>query len=168
MNYMRRNTWIMRCGHGVYDPLPSYHFERFMPGVSSAVNSAMIALLVNYYDAERKRGIANTQICGNDFMLTRDFRKDDPSTAQPNMRLIAARGFIDASLDEYLDLLRREFISGTRRDNYNVFLRKPAVNHHSVNAMTGEEIESGIETGLSLIKRTVIKKIIRPHYNPTN
>jgi len=80
--------------HGIYNPLPRYHFERFSSELSQVVNSEMVALLVNYYDSERGKGLSKTRISGDDFILTRDFKKDNFSTVQPNMRLIAARSFV--------------------------------------------------------------------------
>ncbi|MEI8009166.1 MAG: hypothetical protein WCI00_07525 [bacterium] len=41
--------------HGVYNPLPRYHFEKFTKEISSKIHKVMIALLVNYYDEERGR-----------------------------------------------------------------------------------------------------------------
>jgi len=137
-------------GHGVYDPLPYYHFERFLPGISPAVNISMIALLVNYYDSERKRGIAKTQTSGDDFILTRDFRKHDPTTVQPNMRIIAARGFVEVSLDEYLGMLREEFLVGTNRNDSAVVNGRIKVNTGSRLPMIEKEIEQGIGLGLGL------------------
>ena len=42
-------------GHGIYNPLPKYHFENFSPNISREININMIALLVNYYDQEKNR-----------------------------------------------------------------------------------------------------------------
>ncbi|MFH1401246.1 MAG: hypothetical protein ABIH41_07055 [Nanoarchaeota archaeon] len=137
-------------GQGVYDPLPRYHFEGFAPEISHAVNSTMIALLVNYHDGERGKGISKTQTSGDDFILTRDFTKDNPSTVQPNMRLIAARGLIDVSLDAYLAIVRQEFLIGTNRDDPAVLNGQMRVNTRSALPMTEQEIEDGIELGLRL------------------
>ncbi len=139
-------------GHGIYDPLPSYHFEKFTPEISSRVNSSMIALLVNYYDIKRKRGIAKTQISGNDFILTRDFQKLNPETVLPNMKIIAARDFIDVSLYEYVDILEQEFLLGTSRSDKEVISGKIIINHSSKSPMTINEIKKGISLGLELRK----------------
>jgi len=140
-------------GHGVYDPLPYYHFDKFSPEVSSAVNSSMIALLVNYYDSEKRRGLAKTQISGNDFILTRNFKKDNPNIVQPNMKIIAARGFVEASMDEYVNMIEQEFLLGTNRNGRDVVSGKIKVNHSSKHRMTPLEIERGIEMGLRLRKQ---------------
>ena len=135
---------------GVYDPLPKYHFEAFPEEseLDGAVNSSMIALLVNYYDSERKRGLAGTQVSGNDFMLTRDFKKEDASTVLPNMRLIAARGFVEVSLGEYAEMLKREFVVGTTRSVTD--LKHLKINHKSGLPMKLEDITRGIKRGLAL------------------
>lgn len=39
--------------HGIYDPLPYYHFETFTPRTSNMIHKSIIALLVNYYDEEQ-------------------------------------------------------------------------------------------------------------------
>jgi len=139
--------------HGIYNPLPRYHFERFSSELSQVVNSEMVALLVNYYDSERGKGLSKTRISGDDFILTRDFKKDNFSTVQPNMRLIAARSFVKLSLDEYLDKLRQEFLIGTNREDRDVVNGKIQINTNSKLPMTSQEIEEGIKLGLNLRKQ---------------
>ena len=135
---------------GFYDPLPFYHFEKFLPEISHLVNSNMIALFVNYYDSERKRGLAKTQISGDDFILTHHFIKNKPVTIQPNIKIIAARGFVEASLDDYINMLRQEFLIGTNRDETKTISEKIIINHKSKLPMNPEEIEKGIKLGLEL------------------
>lgn len=137
---------------GFYDPLPNYHFEAFPEEseLDSRVNSSMIALLVNYYDHERKRGLAATQISGNDFMLTRDFKKEDPKTILPSMKLIAARGFVDAPLNDYTEMLKHDFITGTTRTTSD--LKRFKINHKSGLPLKLEDITHGIKRGLELRK----------------
>ena len=74
-------------------------------------------------------------------MLTRDFKHNDPKTIQENIRLIAARKTIEASLDKYLDRVRKEFMVATRRYQRHSL----QVNTRSEDAMTKEEIRQGIE-----------------------
>lgn len=136
--------------HGMYNPLPSYHFENFSKNISSVINFNIIALLVNYYDAKRGRGLAKTQISGNDFILTRDFRKDDIRTIPHSLKLIAARGFVNASLKEYCNMLRHEFLIGTNRNDADVVSGKIKINHKSKVPMTEKEIDIGIALGLTL------------------
>ncbi|MEI7563713.1 MAG: hypothetical protein WCJ39_09080 [bacterium] len=40
-------------GHGIYNPLPQYHFERFSNEMSQNIKTNIISLLVNYYDQEQ-------------------------------------------------------------------------------------------------------------------
>ena len=131
--------------HGVFNPLPVYHFEKFTEDMNSAVDSAMIAMLVRYHS--HGRGLGKTESSGNDFMLTRDFRMGDTSTVLPNMRLIAARGWIHSSLDEYLKVLREEFLIGTRRGENDSRMR---VNCKSSSPMTSKDIHRGIDIGMEL------------------
>lgn len=135
---------------GVYDPVPAYHFESLSPEIGHALTSSMMALLVNYYDEQKGKGLAQTQISGNDFILTRDFKKDNPNTVLPNMRLIAARGFVEASLEKYLGILREEFLIGSHYTDPSVVGGNFKVNHKSLLPLTEAEIEEGIELGLRL------------------
>ena len=139
--------------HGVYNPLPYYHFEDFSSKMSSAINSAIIALLVNYYDERLNRGIAKTQISGNDFILTRDFKCDNIYTIPASLKLIAARGFVETSLDGYCDMLKDEFMIGTIRTDVDVLSRKMKINHKSKKSMTKNEISAGIDWGMDLRER---------------
>jgi len=138
---------------GFYDPLPFYHFEKFLPETVHAINSNIISLFVNYYDSEKKRGIAKTQISGDDFILTQNFIKNKSDTIQPNIKIIAARGFIEASLDEYINLLRQEFLIGTNYDEKDIISGKIRINHKSKLPMNLKEIEKGIQIGLELRKQ---------------
>lgn len=129
--------------HGVYCPKPEYRFENFSPDVSRAVNANMIALLVNYYDTEKNRGLSGVKTGGGDFVLAKYFDKEDVSGVQPNMKVVAARDFVSASLDEYIDILRREFATGAVQNGaiVNVDSRLPIMR---------EDIERGIESGLEM------------------
>ncbi len=135
---------------GFYDPLPKYHFEKFSSEISRKVNSSMISLLVNYYDSEKEKGLSKTQFGGNDFIFTRNFKKDDPSSVQPNIKIIAAREFIDVSLDEYIDMLSQEFLVGACRDDPLVINGQLKINTGSKLPMTRQEIKEGVDLGLKL------------------
>jgi hypothetical protein len=139
--------------HGVYDPVPYYHFENFPPQIIDKVNASMIALLVNYYDERKKLGIAKTQTSGNDFLLTRDFSMDNPDSVLPNIKIIAARDTVNITLNEYLDLIRYEFALETFRSDEEVKSGQIKVNHHSKTPMTSGQIEEGIEIGMGLRKQ---------------
>jgi len=146
--YIENAMCIMR--QGIYNPLPNYHFEMSSSEIISAVNSNIIALLVNYYDSERGRGLAKTQINGNDFIFTRGFDNRNPNSVQRNMRLISAREFVKAIFNKYLNILRQEFLDGTDRSDKDVLSGKIKVNHRSAVPMTLEEINKGIEIDLEL------------------
>ncbi len=143
---------------GVFEPDPKYDqrvqtqldFVPFLAEARLAVLSSMIALLVAHYDAALGRGLAKTRFSGDDFMLTQGFKHDNPATVLPNLKLIAARGWVEAPLDNYLDILRREFLIGTHYDDPEVRQRKFIVNHKCSSPLTAQEIEAGISLGLSL------------------
>ncbi|MEI8091994.1 MAG: hypothetical protein WCG98_07520 [bacterium] len=102
-------------GYGIINDIPYYRFEYFSSSMSREIKVHMIAMLVNYYDQERNAGLAKTEISGNDFLLTKYFQKDNPKTIANNLKLISAREFIEAPLDDYLALLKKEFSVGTYR-----------------------------------------------------
>jgi len=135
---------------GNFNPIPGYHFERFSSEIEPAITSSMIALLVNYYDSEKQKGIAKTQISGDDFILSQEFQPDNTYSILPNIKLIAARGFVEASFQEYLDLLSQEFLFATHYNDREVREGRFKINHKSGAALTKEEIEKGIERGLEL------------------
>lgn len=147
-----------RCVYGgkeewsMFDPKPFYHFVPFSTEVANKISSSMIALLVRYYDEKQGRGIAKTQISGDDFILTQEWDKNDPDTILENMKLISARDTIEVSLEDYLDIIRREFLIGTHYRNGAVKNGTMKVNHKSEIAMNEKTIEDGIELGLKLRK----------------
>jgi len=136
-----------RCIYGGYgqwgmlDPKPSYHFVPFSPEVMETVTSSMIALLVHYYDQERGRGLARTQLSGDDFILEQGWEMNDSASVLENMKLIAARDTIDLPFDQYLDLIRKEFREGTRYSDDSTINRKSEI------PIPPPVIEKGIELG---------------------
>jgi hypothetical protein len=110
----------------------------------------MIALLVAHYDLERGRGIAKTQFSGDDFIFTRDFQHNNPETVLPNIRLIAARGWVETSFDGYLGLLRTEFRRATHYTQPEIISGDIKVNCKSTVPLSRAEIEAGIELGITL------------------
>jgi hypothetical protein len=115
--------------------------------MSSIINSNIIALLVNYYDEKNNRGLAQTQVSGNDFILGKDLKKDAITQLPYTLKLIAARNFIEVSFQEYCEMLRCEFLLGTNRDDIDVVSGKLKINHKSKLAMTEREIAVGIAWG---------------------
>ena len=135
---------------GNFNPIPRYHFERFRAEIANAVVSSMIGILINYYDTQNSRGVSKTQINGDDFILSQDFNPEDQNSVQRSIKLIAARGFLEVSFEEYLDLVRQEFLI---HSHYNYSVVKSGglkINHKSEVSLTRETIERGIEIGLEL------------------
>lgn len=128
--------------HGVYNPLPYYHFETFTKEISSEIHKIMIALLINYYDEEKSMWLAETQISGNDFLLSRDMQ----------IKMIGARKYIKIWFDEYISRLKKEFIIGTNRTEWTIE-KDMLINHKSKKPMTSEEIANGITLWLYLRKQ---------------
>lgn len=132
--------------HGFYNPLPSYHFECIDSEVSKQLNIWIIALLVHYYDKEKWLWISETEISWNDFLLTKEFDPKQLESIKDSIKLLAARNSIHISLNEYLDLIRKEFIVWTNRTDNNM-----SINKKSVCWMTWEDIEKWIELWINLI-----------------
>lgn len=135
-------------GFGYWTPVPNYHFEFFSPEQSHIVNAAMIANLIRLYDQERGQGVAACHLGGGDFILEKNWNQSNPTIADTmkKMSLIAARKMIDISLDDYINLIREEFSKPT------IVLdgTECKLNIHSRQAMAKEDIELGIELGLSM------------------
>jgi hypothetical protein len=154
---------VSNTSHGIFNPYPYYHFENFSKEQSKIINSSIIALLVNYYDEENQRGIAQTQISGNDFIYLRNNKRKDIYKVPNDIKLIAAREFIHVSFKDYCNMLIDEFCVGTTRDHADVVSGKIKINHKSVLPMVGEEILMGVALGLGLRsdKRKADKKLKR-------
>ncbi|MFH1347154.1 MAG: hypothetical protein ABIH22_00505 [Candidatus Margulisiibacteriota bacterium] len=149
----KQDDWGDDYRWGVFEPdraLGAYLFRAFSDDIIPTVTSSMIALLVRYYDEEKGRGLAQTHLSGDDFMFTQDFCRKDPTSVLPNMKLAAARGWVEASLEEYLAIIRREFVIGTRTYHTPVVQGDIIVNHKSILPLSLEEIDAGIELGLRL------------------
>ncbi len=135
-----------------YNPLPSYHFETIDSETTKEVNKNIIALLVHYYDQEQWMWLVETEISGNDFMLTRDFDLNNKETIQNTIKLISARNRIKISFEEYLHLIRKEFSMWTNRKMDEVVNWTIKINHKSVIAMSIDDIEEGIKLWLNMNK----------------
>lgn len=66
------------------------------------------------------------------------------------MKLIAARKLIKITLEEYIELIKKEFLLRTYYKNYNERDKSIIINHKSRIPMEKEDIEKGIELGLKL------------------
>lgn len=137
-------------GWGVFDPVPRYHFQPFCQAIADSVIESMVALLINYFDEQAGAGIAKTRLCGDDFILTRGFQKTKRLTVLPHMKLIACRGMVSGSLDEYIDLVKSEFRDGTRYTDECVLNGTIKVNHKSAFPFRQETINKGIALGLAM------------------
>lgn len=142
--------------HGVWNPKWYYHFEMISPDISREFNKNMIALLVNYYDQEQGMWLTETEISGNDFLLTRDFKVDIPETVKNNIKLISARNRTKIPFNEYLNLIRKEFLIWTDRDMEDVVNWKIKINHKSIKPMSIEEIEEWIKLWLEMKKQSLV------------
>jgi len=149
-----RCVYTGKCepGWGVFVPEPEYRLEPFSDEASLAVQETMIALLVRYYDEENGRGIAGTQICGNDFILTKNWNPKSETAEEilPCMKLIAVRETAEMSLEQYLDLMREEFVVGTEMRESDANNPDMIINDWSSKPLLPETIERGIELGLRM------------------
>lgn len=134
---------------GMYVPEPYYRFERFSDEQESVVNSCMIAKLVSLYDFDNKCGIACCRIGCGDFMLKQGWENEELNIQNTldSLYLIALRNQIICEFEEYLDLIREEFSISTHG-----FL-DVVINKNNRVEMKKDDIEKGIELGISLIKR---------------
>lgn len=115
----------------------------------------MIANLVKLYDAKNNLGIASCKIGGGDFILDKKWQKKEQtvkSTLQ-NMKLIAARELIQIPLNQYVELIKKEFILRTYYENINDRDKSILINHKNRFPMQREEVEKGIQLGLRLRKK---------------
>jgi len=139
-------------GWGIYIPEPYYHFEYFTKEEQFYVNSSIIANLVKLYDEEEEKGVAACKIGGGDFILERKWSQEPKSldNTLSKMKLIAAREMISTSLDNYLDLIRKEFSLRTYYRTQEERDLSILINHKARIPMQEEEIENGIQLGLRL------------------
>lgn len=152
---------------GVFIPEPEYHFTSFSKEERQVINSSMIALLVRMYDMKNNLGIASCNISrGGDFILEKaigDFdtnkKTEKPVTHEDilkRMKLIAAREFVKMELEEYIDIIRKEFIKETYHSQEDESM---IINRRSCLKMEKDEIEIGIELGMELRKKDEIENL---------
>ena len=147
--YQSRCVGVETTDWGVWKPEPTYHFSSFNDKERLIINSSMVATLIKLHNG---KGLSKVRLDGGDFMLLKCYDKFDISydNILNNIKLIAARDMIDISLDEYIDKLRNE-LSNNNLDKYSIVgkrLRCP---------LTEEEIETGIDIGLKMKKKSIIK-----------
>ena len=134
---------------GMYVPEPFYRFESFTEKQESVVNACMISKLVSLYDFENQEGISNCKLGGGDFMLEKGWEQESPTIENTLNKLyfIAARKKVKCSFNEYLEIIKEEFLQVTIDENkYN-----PIINIRGRVPMKEADIEAGINLGKSLI-----------------
>ena len=161
--YQSRCIGIETTDWGIWIPEPGYHFENFNNDERKIINSTMIASLIELYDENNNQGISKCRLDGGDFMLLKGFENEKITfeNIYNNIKLIAARGFVNISLNEYIDRLKIELMNNTLKDEELIIVGKKLKN-----TFTSDEIELGIENGLKLrniknIKKEKIKEMIR-------
>lgn len=139
-------------GFGIYVPEPEYHFEKFSDKEREIVCACMIAKLISLYDERNKTGISACKLGGGDFMLDKDWNRENITTADTlkHMKLIAAREEIHCTLEEYIKRVTTEFAKRTyysceAERNPNIL-----INHKARVGMSESSIKKGIALGLEL------------------
>lgn len=132
---------------GIYIPEPEYRFEEFTEEQEKNICISMIAKLVSTYDEKNKQGLINCKLGGGDFMLPKNFEQKDSSLEETlnEIILISARDKINISLEDYLNLIRKEFSIRTI-DNKDTI-----INIRGRVPIKIEYIEEGIKLGLQLL-----------------
>ena len=69
------------------------------------------------------------------------------------MKLIAARHLINVSLNQYIELIKKEFLLRTYYENINDRDKSILINHKSRLPMQKEEIEQGIQLRIKVNKK---------------
>ncbi len=138
------------CGWGMYVPEPFYRFEKFTREQERVVNVCMIAKLISLYNPIKQEGISACKLGGGDFMLPKNWENMPPRVdlTYRNLYLIAAREKVKCSLNEYIELIRKEFSRVTIKENQSSLV----VNHRGRFEMKGEDIETGINLGLKMLR----------------
>ena len=122
-------------------------FKEFNTIERGTVNSSIVAAMVRLYDQERGQGLANCRLDGGDFMLNHEIENGEMTydNVFKNLKLIAARKFVNLTLDDYIDQLRLELLSsGAKKDELMILgqkLKQP---------MTLQEINIGVAIGMNL------------------
>ena len=134
---------------GMYVPEPFYRFDNFTPEQEQIVTTCMIAKLVSLYNFNKGQGIGYCKLGGGDFMLPKGWEKQTPTTKNTLncLHLIAARGMLHCSFDEYLKIIRDEFSRSTINENQNEL----KINVRGRVPINPEDIENGIEIGKQII-----------------
>lgn len=148
-------------GWGIYIPEPTYHFKLFNRETLQCqiVNSCIISLLIKMYDENNNLGLSQCKIGGGDFILEREWSEEPLSfhNTVKRIKLIAARDFINVPLEQYIELIKTEFLKTTYYSNYDQRDKSILINAKSRIPMTKEEIQIGIELGIEMRKKDIKK-----------
>ena len=135
---------------GLYIPEPQYRFVPTTKEQTSIIKTCIIAKLISCFDLDNNMGISKVEVIGGDFILQKGWEKQEPTYENTlnSLMLISARDSIHCSLEEYIDLIKKEFPLKTKHlDDYK------ANNNYVLNTcceipFTEQEICKGIELGL--------------------
>ncbi len=141
-------------GFGIYVPEPEYHFEKFTDKESEMVCSCMIAQLIYLYDDKTKAGISACKLGGGDFILTKDWDRENLSAVDTLqcMKLTTVREEVHCTFNDYVALVRDEFSRQTITDHSGSSL----INHKAMVGIKPAVIEKGVKLGKKL--REIAKK----------
>lgn len=129
---------------GAFVPEPEYRYVPYTPEQQKELLPCIIAKLVQLYDSKENLGIASCKTIDGDFILEKKLDEEEFTTENimKRMKLITIRDTINISLDNYIDLLRKEFSSASQEGNL--------INSRAKLAIPQSEVEKGIELGLQL------------------
>ena len=153
--YQARCVGIETRQWGAWVPEPFYRFEDFSQEERSAINSCMIARLVQYFDTKNNLGIGACHLGGGDFVLEKGYENEAISHENilKRMKLIAARELLSMSMEEYMERIQKEFLQRTYYRSEEERDPSIQVNHKLKSPMTVKEIQTGIALGLRLRER---------------
>ncbi len=139
---------------GVYVPEPYYRFEEFTLKQASIINSCMVAKLVSLYNFQKQEGISNFTLDGGDFILLKGWEK--LKLTRENifklLYLVAARDKLKCSFEEYLAMLKEEFLHAP-------LIQRSGIFNYKISPMQMDDIDKGIEFGKTIINNQ--KKLIK-------
>jgi hypothetical protein len=132
-------------GWGVYIPEPRYRFEPFAPDTTELVCAFMIALMIRLHDGQR--GIAAAKLGGGDFVLEKrwDRLERNVQNTLACLKLVAARETVEVRRDEYVQILRREYVRSSFYEDEGDRDKSMIVNWRARLPMTVSAVEWGIE-----------------------
>ena len=139
-------------GWGLFIPEHYYRFALFSEEEKLLVNICIIANLIKLYNEEENLGLASCKIGGGDFILEKNWNVDAKTidNTLQKMKLIAARKLINIPLNQYIELLKKEFLLNTYYKNIEERDPSILINHKASVPMDKDDIEKGVQLGLKL------------------